>query len=106
MADHVSPRVNSARLADHIKQTVRLTCKTLKFKGDTAIVQASDGGEVEIKLLREANMTKQYVEVIGQVVDASTIRMMSCINLGDELDMNLVNDVVEVWHDPKFSRMF
>ncbi|CCL99212.1 uncharacterized protein FIBRA_01227 [Fibroporia radiculosa] len=74
-------------------------------QGDTAIVQASDGGEVQVQLQREAVLTTAYIEVIGNVVDATTIKMLACINLGDELDMNLVNDVVELWHDPRFAKM-
>lgn len=101
----IAPRVNSARLGQYVSRTVRLTCKTLKVQGDTAVVQASDGGEVQVRLLREANMTTAYIEVIGSVIDASTIRMMACIDLGNELDMKLVNDVVELWHDPRFAKM-
>ncbi|KAF9814154.1 hypothetical protein IEO21_05292 [Rhodonia placenta] len=99
----IAPRVNSARLGQYVSRTVRLTCKTLKAL--LLFVQASDGGEVQVRLLREANMTTAYIEVIGSVIDASTIRMMACIDLGNELDMKLVNDVVELWHDPRFAKM-
>jgi len=65
-------------------------------------------------------ITDTYVEVIGSVLDGATIKMMACINLGPELgtcslhlrftnralsfasDMKLVNDVVELIHDPRF----
>ncbi|KII84267.1 hypothetical protein PLICRDRAFT_701850 [Plicaturopsis crispa FD-325 SS-3] len=104
MAEHVSTRVNSARLADYKGQTVRLTCKTIK--GESAIVEASDGGQVSVKLHRDAHMTDTYVEVIGTVLDESTVKMMACINLGSDLDMQLVNDVVELTFDPRFSKMF
>lgn len=33
-------------------------------------------------------MTTAYIEVIGSVIDASTIRMMACIDLGNELGMS------------------
>jgi len=106
-SEHLSTRVNSARLQQYIGRTVRLACKTIKFQGDIAIVEASDGGQVEIRLPRDANMSDTFVEVIGNVVDASTIKMMACVNLGSELDMKLVNDTIELIHDPKFyNKMF
>ena len=71
MADHRSPRVNKALMANYQGQTVRLVAKlttvrtqslkrligtsshsAMQFKDDVAIVEASDGGEVEVKLLR------------------------------------------------------
>ncbi|KAI0942060.1 hypothetical protein AcW1_009617 [Taiwanofungus camphoratus] len=105
MAQHVSPRVNSARLADYIGRTVRLTCKVIRIKGDTVIVEASDGGEVQVRLPGDPGLEETYVEFIGTVIDASSIKCMACINLGSELDMNIVNDVVELWHDPRFAKM-
>jgi replication factor A3 len=74
-------------------------------------------------------MSDTYVEVVGNVVDATTIKMLGCINLGSDLgefpsselflcrgvvsslhwiiDMKLVNDTIELIHDPRFySKMF
>jgi hypothetical protein len=39
-------RVNAARLAQYKSQTVRLTGKVVRMDGDTAIIEASDGGQV------------------------------------------------------------
>lgn len=69
MTDFVSIRVNAGRLKDHVGQTVRLICKTIKVStlafsftrvllimtgdkidGDDATVEATDGGYVGIKL--------------------------------------------------------
>ncbi|KAH9933050.1 replication factor A protein 3 [Fomitopsis serialis] len=105
MAEHISPRVNATRLAEYIGRTVRLTCKVVRSQSDVAIVQAPDGGEVSVRLTKGADITAPFIEVIGAVVDAGTVRMLACINLGDDLDMDLVNDVVEVWHDPRFAKM-
>lgn len=43
-----SARVNSRFLGEHRGQTVRLTAKVTKLVGDTATVEASDGGEVRV----------------------------------------------------------
>ncbi|OJT08236.1 hypothetical protein TRAPUB_873 [Trametes pubescens] len=112
-------------MADFKGQTVRLIAKIVnvrshrqflnrasraelrgQFRDDVAIVEASDGGEVEVKMLKDVKIDAPYIEVIGQVVDERTIKMMGCVQLGLNVDMKLANDVVEVWHDPKFASMF
>ncbi len=45
-------RINSRLLSQYKGHTVRLTGKVLKMVGDTATVQASDGGEVSLSLRR------------------------------------------------------
>ncbi|TFY68009.1 hypothetical protein EVJ58_g1279 [Rhodofomes roseus] len=105
MAEHVSPRVNAARLGDFIGRTVRLTCKVVRSQGETAIVQAPDGGELSVRVARDVSLAVPYIEIIGTVVDAATVKMLACIDLGDELDMDLVNDAVELWHDPRFANI-
>jgi len=48
-----------------------------------------------------------YIEVVGRVDDANTVQMLAFINLGDDLDMKLVNDTIELIHDPRFyTKMF
>ncbi|KAI0822970.1 replication factor A protein 3 [Trametes gibbosa] len=106
MSDNRSPRVNKARMADYKGRTVRLIVKILSFRDDVAIAEASDSGEVEIQLLKDVKIESAFIEVIGQVVDERTIKMMGCIQLSNDVDMKLANDVVEVWHDPKFASMF
>ncbi|CAL1699290.1 unnamed protein product [Somion occarium] len=105
MAEIVSPRVNSARLADHVGQHVRLTCKVLRLTGSAAIVEASDGGQVEVRV-PISPIKDVYIEVVGQVVEPGVVKLLNCINLGDTLDMNIVDFVVEKWHSPQFSSMF
>lgn len=47
-ADTLIARIN-ARLLDQFKgQTIRLTAKVIKLSGDTATVEASDGGQVRL----------------------------------------------------------
>lgn len=47
VADNVA-RINAGLLQKHIGQTVRLTAKVLKLNGETATVEASDGGQVSL----------------------------------------------------------
>jgi replication factor A3 len=105
---NLSTRVNAARLSEYIGRHVRLACKVLKLNENRATVQASDGGQVNVQLSaisleKTANMDSN-IEVVGRVVDANTVNMLAFMNLGDDLDMKLVNDTVELIHDQRFYR--
>ncbi|WOO79716.1 Replication factor A protein 3 [Vanrija pseudolonga] len=89
-------RVNSKHLSEHRGQVVRLTAKVLNLVGDTATVEASDGGE-------DMHIEGTYVEIIGNVKEDLSIRALTSINLGNSLDMNAVNAVVEYSHSSKGS---
>ncbi|KAG9005510.1 hypothetical protein FRB94_001516 [Tulasnella sp. JGI-2019a] len=96
--ESVTPRVNSALMAKYVGRTVRLTCKIIKLQGETAIVQAADGGQVTVKLLRDSNIQDTYVDIIGKVVDEHTLRMLQVNNWGSDIDLDLVNQTVEQIH--------
>ncbi|KAG6919662.1 hypothetical protein DXG01_002604 [Tephrocybe rancida] len=130
MSEQLSIRVNSARLPEFVGQTVRLAGRVLQRSADTMTVEASDGGEVAVQMFQvrfilslvlpvlklgadgvmpkmDASSTDPYVEVIGKAVDATTVKMMSVVNLGSDFDLKLANDTIEFMHDKKlFSRMF
>ncbi|KAF4618436.1 hypothetical protein D9613_009868 [Agrocybe pediades] len=107
-----STRVNSRRLADYVGQMVRLPCKVLKFEAEGVIVEAADGGQVTVTTPMDPatkipNELSQYVEIVGKVENASKIKTRGCINMGDDLDMKLVNDTIELIHDARFyQKMF
>jgi len=101
-----TPRVNSALMGKFPGRDVRLVCKVKTIKDDSAIVESTDGGQVEVKLMGSHDMTDPIVEIIGKVKDANSLSYLACINLGSELDMDLVNDCIELTHDPRFSSIF
>ncbi|KAI5123224.1 hypothetical protein M0805_001313 [Coniferiporia weirii] len=104
--EHSTPRVNSARLGDFVGRTVRLVCKVERVKGMSAIVRATDMGQVEVKMTTDAQIGDTFVEVIGTVEDANVVKMHACIDLGSELDLELVNDCINLCHDPRFQSIF
>ena len=71
--------------------------------GNSAVVEASDGGQISVQLIgngasgislfkiivllfeqAESISETTYVEVIGNVIDNTTIRMLHCIKLGQD----------------------
>jgi len=100
----LSPRVNSARLHQYERQEVWLPCKPIKFEGDRAIVEASDGGQVKIKLVPGVHLTDtSYHEIFGTVIDATTIQMSRSRDLGSDTDLQMINDMVEWTHDERLK---
>jgi replication factor A3 len=80
-------------------QTVRLPCKVIRISDDSAIVEASDGGHVSVKLSYDSTLgTVSYAEIIGKVTDAQTIDMMAAVDMGSDLDMDLVDGTIEMMH--------
>ncbi|PPQ79715.1 hypothetical protein CVT25_003284 [Psilocybe cyanescens] len=104
----LSTRVNSARLPQFTGKSVRLACKVLTLDANRMTVEASDGGQVTVvQIPPNTNISDPYVEVIGKATNPTTIQMYACVNLGQDLDMKLVNDTIELIHDNRFyQKMF
>ncbi|QRV76464.1 replication factor A domain-containing protein [Ceratobasidium sp. AG-Ba] len=93
-----NPRINSARMSQYIGRHVRLTCKVIKTQGENIIVQASDGGQVEVKLAGGLTVRDTYVEILGKVQDAHRIIASQVFQQGDSLDLEVIDQLVELMH--------
>ncbi|KAG8747876.1 hypothetical protein FRC10_010495 [Ceratobasidium sp. 414] len=93
-----NPRINSARMSQYIGRHVRLTCKVIKTQGDNIIVQASDGGQVEVKLSGGQEARDTYIEILGKVVDSSRLVASQVFQQGDSLDLEVIDQLVELMH--------
>ncbi|KAJ1310862.1 hypothetical protein OPQ81_009380 [Rhizoctonia solani] len=93
-----NPRINSARMGQYVGRHVRLTCKVIKAQGDNIIVQASDGGQVEVKLPTGRTATDNYVEILGKVVDSQRMVASEVFPHGDNIDLEVVDQLVELMH--------
>jgi len=72
---------------------------------------------------QDSNMNSQYVEIVGQVTDESSIRMLSVLNIGDNMgealeptfvckpktnccvfsDMKTVDNMIVLMHHKEFA---
>ncbi|KAB5593872.1 Replication factor A domain-containing protein [Ceratobasidium theobromae] len=93
-----NPRINSARMKDYIGRHVRLTCKVIKTQGENIIVQTSDGGQVEVKLSAGRAASDNYVEILGKVVDSGRLVASEVFPQGDNIDLEVVDQLVELMH--------
>ncbi|PPQ96265.1 hypothetical protein CVT26_005545 [Gymnopilus dilepis] len=118
-----SPRVNASLLPRFHGQMIRLPCRVVQIKEEEGIllVEASDGGEVTILDNKNAIVKDPIIEVVGKVVGNTCVAMATCVNMGDNLgmfflsellrvalrDMKLVDDTIKLIHDPRFfGKMF
>jgi len=107
-SEHISPRVNSALFPKYKDRVVRLVCKILAVHGDRVTVMASDGGELLVQLTRDQYLSDvgSYVELIGSVLDSNIMKLLTCINLSQELDMTIVDNTIRLMHDPRYASKF
>ncbi|GAA6040492.1 hypothetical protein JCM8097_005432 [Rhodosporidiobolus ruineniae] len=95
--DRPTPRVNAAKLAEFGPgKIVRLIGKVISLDDDTAILQASDGGQVTVKLNGMNTYSDSFVEVIGTITESDAMKELSSLNLGDNIDMAAADKVVQL----------
>ncbi|GAA5839948.1 hypothetical protein JCM11251_006569 [Rhodosporidiobolus azoricus] len=97
--DRPTPRVNAGKLAQcSAGQTVRLIGKVISLEDDQALLEATDGGQVTVKLGSMSTLTDTFVEIVGKVTAENSINELSSLNLGENLDMAAADKVVELTH--------
>ncbi|BGP49641.1 hypothetical protein JCM10450v2_005543 [Rhodotorula kratochvilovae] len=97
--DRPTPRVNAAQLGSYpTGKVVRVIGKVVSLDTDQALLEAADGGQVVVKLMKDSNLADTFVEVIGKKSDDGTVTELSSQNLGESIDMELANKVVELSH--------
>lgn len=93
-----TPRINSKRMQFYIGQIVRMTGKMLRVNGDTAIIESSDGGQVEVRLSRDSHLSDPIVEIIGNVEDAHTLKLLAGCDMGSDIDLKTWDDMIDMMH--------
>ncbi|TNY20964.1 replication factor A protein 3 [Rhodotorula diobovata] len=103
--DRPTPRVNAAKLAEYqTGKVVRVIGKVLSLETEQALLEAADGGQVVVKLMKatprkDSNLSDTFVEVIGKKgSDDGVVTELSSQNLGESIDLELANKVVELTH--------
>ncbi|KAF9408103.1 hypothetical protein BGZ94_002448 [Podila epigama] len=90
-----TPRVNSSMLGNYIGQPIRFVGKIVEQNGTTAVMSASDKGQVQIHMNAGTQYLSQYVEVIGNVNQDLSITELTASSFGDDFDMETYNELVK-----------
>ncbi|KAF8425664.1 replication factor A protein 3 [Tirmania nivea] len=97
MSHEQTPRINHALLERFTGMTVRLVGKVTQLRGDTASVDS--GGPVLVHMNSDAHWAVgTFVEVVARVQQDLSLRVLMSVDLGRDVDMNAVENVVEVNH--------
>ncbi|KAI5801461.1 replication factor A protein 3 [Peziza echinospora] len=92
-----TPRVNAPLLERFVNQTVRLVGKVISLRGETATLDAS--GQVLVHLNSGTHWSVGHaVEVIAKVQQDLSLRVLTSIDLGTDVDFNAVDAVVDATH--------
>lgn len=103
----LSPRVNGSLLPLFIGLFVTLPCRIATKNAGQMTVITSDGSEVIVHMLA-ANREPQtkYLEIMGKVCDDNEvpeILAMRVTDMGNDLDLLLVDRVIKLIHDRRFK---
>jgi replication factor A3 len=89
-----TPMINSAMLAQHAGQTVRIVGKVQKLTGQTLLIQTSDMGNVEVALNPDSEISgSTFVEITGKVseggsgLDGHLVREFTTVDCGENVGM-------------------
>ncbi|EGS21046.1 single-stranded DNA binding protein 12k chain-like protein [Thermochaetoides thermophila DSM 1495] len=97
MGNISTPRVTCSYLNSYLGRNVLIVGKVMELRGDEAIVDAD--GNITVHLNREAHLSKgNGVQVIGKVNPDLSIKALTTLDLGTEVDFTLANTVVEISH--------
>ncbi|KAI0123080.1 replication factor A protein 3 [Xylariales sp. AK1849] len=95
-----TPRISGRNLDSYIGRNVTVVGKVLQLRGDTAIIEAE--GQITVNLNLEAHLAPgNGVQVIGKVLPDLSIKVLSAIDLGNNVDFNVSQAVVDVTHQYK-----
>lgn len=107
MEDVCTPSINAELMPRFLGQRVRLVCE-LEDPGDgiTILAKTSDKASVTIQKDPRTNTPgTKYVEFIGTVIDARTLKEESNSNWGDSFDLAMHNECVHLMNG-KYASMF
>jgi len=100
-----TPRCNSTTLTRYPNKLIRLAGRVLRVDNDLLVLEASDQGQVRVKLRDGSaeSITDQYVEIIGRVSsNDNLVTEMTFTNFGDDFDLKGWESVVNISHaNPK-----
>ncbi|KAI1496749.1 replication factor A protein 3 [Biscogniauxia marginata] len=95
-----TPRISATMIDAFVGQNVMVVGKVVQLRGDSAIIDA--GGQVAAILNRESHlMAGNGAQIIGKVNPDLTIKVYNAMDLGNNVDYQVCQSVVDVTHQYK-----
>ncbi|KAH6649019.1 replication factor A protein 3 [Truncatella angustata] len=95
-----TPRISSRYIDSYVGRTVMVVGKVIQLRGNEALIDSD--GQINVNLNPQCHLTPgNGVQVIGKVSSDLTIKVMSSVDLGDNVDYSISQSVVDVTHQYK-----
>ncbi|KAJ1329451.1 DNA recombination [Microdochium nivale] len=92
-----TPRVSSRQLDTFVGKNVLVVGNVIQLRGEVALLETD--GQVTCLLNREAHLTPgNFAQVIGKVNPDLSVKVLSSLDLGANVDANSVQSVIDVTH--------
>ncbi|KAI0897785.1 replication factor A protein 3-domain-containing protein [Annulohypoxylon nitens] len=95
-----TPRISATLMDSYVGQNVIIVGKVVQLRGDTAFLEAD--GQIQANLNRDCHlMVGNGAQIIGKVNPDLSIKVLNAIDLGNNVDFQLCQNVVDVTHQFK-----
>ncbi|KAI1191063.1 replication factor A protein 3 [Nemania serpens] len=95
-----TPRVSANMLDSYVGQNVIVVGKVMQLRGESALLDAN--GQVNAILNRESHlMAGNAAQIIGRVNPDLSVKVYNALDLGNNVDFQVAQSVVEVTHQYK-----
>ncbi|KAK7966106.1 replication factor A protein 3 [Apiospora aurea] len=92
-----TPRISSQLIDSYVGQNVMVVGKVQQLRGDTAVIDAD--GQITANLNRDAHLVNgNAAQIIGKVLPDLSIKAMSSVDLGNNVDFKVAQAVVDATH--------
>ncbi|KAF2501947.1 replication factor A protein 3 [Lophium mytilinum] len=100
-----TPRILAPYLSQFQGQTVRILGKVVQLAGETAFIDAGGRVTLDLKTNRDCHLSVgNAVEIIGKVDSNLEVRVFSSTDMGQGIDFDAANAVVDATH--KYKEIF
>ncbi|KAK3297574.1 replication factor A protein 3 [Chaetomium fimeti] len=97
MESIATPRITCAYLNSYVGKNVIIVGKVIQLRGEEAILDAD--GNITAHLNREAHLLAgNAAQIIGKVNPDLSVKVLTSMDLGTDVDYGLANTVVEISH--------
>ncbi|KAG3082361.1 hypothetical protein PI124_g19196 [Phytophthora idaei] len=100
-----SPRVNKKTMGAYVGHTVALVGAVESHSHTAVVLRTSDGEIVNVTTQPGTDYGSKVVEVIGRVVDSETIQEFKTTLFGDNFDLDVYDQFVQL-SQTKYKHLF
>ncbi|KAI1074129.1 replication factor A protein 3 [Whalleya microplaca] len=95
-----TPRISASLIDSFVGRNVMIVGKVVQLRGDVAFLDAD--GQIQASLNRDCHlMVGNGAQIIGKVNPDLSIKVLTAMDLGNNVDFQIAQSVVDVTHQHK-----